>query len=219
MPIFPISTSRTVLNPVRVQEWNVSIRRGDDFAIALTVYDDDGLTPAEVYGAESRLYLRPDGCGERLHWDYGRGWIGDSGYSDSPVDMITRDGVVLIGSYGRIDFVLTAAETVALMGRYRLLLQVALPSGRTTQIEGILQTRAGGASMAALAALALPPEAFGIGAFNPPLGGPGFGLFDNVGFFSTGGGGPPIITPPIIVPPVAGQAILGQAVLGQFRLG
>ena len=206
MPTFSISTSRTVLNPVRAQEWNVSIRRGDDFAIALTVYDDDGATPLEVYGAESRLYLRPDGCSERLHWDYGRGWLGDSGYADLPVDTIVRDGTVVIGSYGRIDFVLAAAETVALMGRYRLLLQVALTDGRMTQVEGFLQTRAGGAVGASLA---LQPAAFGIGAMNPPIGGPGFGLFDNIGLLSS----------VVVIPPVVGQAILGQAVLGQFRLG
>ena len=211
MPTFTLATSRTVLNPVRAQEWNVSIRRGDDVRIALTVYDDDGGLPTDVTGAQARLYLRSDGYGERILWDYGRGWISNASVLDCGTDQIIRDGLVTVGLLGRIDFSLAAADTTTLHGRYRMLLQVVLFDGSTTQVEGILQMRAGGA---VISPATLPLGVFGIGAFNPAIGGPGLGLFDNIGLLPD-----VIITPPIIVPPVGSQFILGQAILGQFKLG
>ena len=196
MPTYSLSTSRTVLNPITAQVWNVSIRRGDDVTIALTVYEDDSATPLDVSAARSRLYLRPDGYSERFHWDYGRGWLGDAGYPDCGADMVMQDGLAVPSALGRINFVLTAGQTLLLHGRYRMLLQVALNDGSVPTVEGILQLRAGGA---VTPAAMLPSAVFGIGALDPPLGAPGIGIFDNVALLPT--------------------ALPGQGVLGQFRLG
>ncbi|MGD0108364.1 MAG: hypothetical protein ABSC06_30645 [Rhodopila sp.] len=66
-----LGTSRVVRNPVRVQQWNASIRAGDDFKLALTVYADDNGTPAIVAGSVSQILLWPDERGYPHSGDYG----------------------------------------------------------------------------------------------------------------------------------------------------
>lgn len=145
MGTLTLATSRHARNPVRVQQWNASIRAGDDFKLALTVYADDVGTPAVAVGSESRLVLWPDQ--ERGYYctpDYGLGWFtGGSliGSAISPAQIVA--GVpVGAGAPGRINFAMSATITASLCrGRYRLALQVNLPDGDFTQIEGILQVR------------------------------------------------------------------------------
>jgi hypothetical protein len=145
MGILTLATSRHTRNPVRVQQWNASIRAGDDFKLALTVYADDAGTPVNAVGSQSQLIIRPDQ--ERGYYctpDYGLGWFtGGSliGSAISPTQIIT--GVVVgISAPGQINFAMASTITASLRrGRYRLALQVDLPDGDWTQIEGILQVR------------------------------------------------------------------------------
>lgn len=214
MPTFTLATSRTVCNPVRPQQWNVSIRGGDDFRLVLTVYEDDDGTLADVTGAASRLYLRRDGRGPWVLWDYGacfldgpRGadWPGD-GYGRGYGSAGVPSGTVMDGPAGRIDFAMPGTVTADLCGRYLLLVQVVLADGGMTQVEGILQARRGGPVVPALLPpvvvppVVIPPALlFGIGALDPAIGEPGIGIFDDIGLL-------PAARP-------------GQGTLGQFRLG
>jgi hypothetical protein len=143
MATFYVATSRVNRNPVRVQEWNASIRGGDDFKLALTLYGDDDGTPAIVTGSNSLLVLRR----ERNHphsWDYGLGWAtGGSAIPGVGGPCVQSVGFVTTVRPGGINFSLSQAQTAQLSGRYHLILMVDLPDGSFTQFEGVIQVRGG----------------------------------------------------------------------------
>ena len=142
MPILRLATGRETRNPVRVQQYNATIRAGDDLKLALTVYADDVGTPAQVVGSRSQLALRPDDRGAFGHsWDYGLGWWTGATYSPGfPAQLVA--GFATPVRPGGINFAMPAATTACLVyGRYRLNVQVDLPDGEYCQVEGILQVR------------------------------------------------------------------------------
>jgi hypothetical protein len=139
MPVLRLSTLRETRNPVRVQTWNASVRAGDDFKLALTVLGSDDGVPAVVAGSRSQLALWPDS-----RWgnspDYGLGWYTGAVYgSGSPSVVIVGFTTPVRG--GGINFALGASSTANLCGRYRLSIQVDLPDGEFSMVEGILQVR------------------------------------------------------------------------------
>jgi len=142
MPTHRLATMRDERTPVRVQQWNATMRAGDDFKLALTVYTDDTGVPAEVTGSRSRLALWPD---ERRGFmnspDYGWGWwTGATFGPGSPAQLIA--GFVTTIRPGGINFAMPGSTTSTLVyGRYRLSVQVDLPDGEFSQVEGILQIR------------------------------------------------------------------------------
>jgi hypothetical protein len=146
---FHVATSRQQRSPVRVQEWNGSLRAGDDLKLALTCYTDDLGTLAAVPGSRSQLALYYDerhgpawgnmwGSGGYA-WDYGWGWFT---YPRTPVQVAA--GYVAGSAWpGQVNFYLPPDTTKTLMGRYRMLLELDMDDGSTTQIEGVLQVRGG----------------------------------------------------------------------------
>jgi hypothetical protein len=146
---FRVATSRQQRNPVRVQEWNGSLRAGDDLKLALTVYADDLGTLAAVPGSRSQLALYYD---ERRGSMWGNSW-GSGGYCcDYGWDWFTypRTPVQVAAGYvagsawpGQVNFYLPPDTTKTLTGRYRMLLELDMDDGTATQIEGILQVRGG----------------------------------------------------------------------------
>jgi hypothetical protein len=140
-----LGTSRTIRNPVRPQEWNASIRAGDDFKLALTVYADDYGTPAQVTSAHAQILLWPDAIGYAHSCDYGLGWLTGGSPISGPAGLLqTIIGFTTPVRPGGINFYLAGAQTQSLcLGRYRLVLQVDLPDGTFTQVEGIVQVRGG----------------------------------------------------------------------------
>lgn len=143
MATFYVSTERVNRNPVRVQTWNASIRAGDDFKLAVTLYGDDNGTPAIVTGSNSLLVLRREG--DHPHsWDYGLGWAtGGSAIPGVGAPCVQSSGFATSVRPGGINFSLSQAQTAQLFGRYHLLLLVDLPDGSFTQFEGIIQIRGG----------------------------------------------------------------------------
>jgi hypothetical protein len=142
MATFYVSTERVARNPVRVQTWNASIRAGDDFKLAMTVYGDDNGTPAVVTGSASLLALWHDGAGYPHSCDYGLGWAtGGSAVPGIGVALVRSSGYVTPVRGGGINFSLSGAQTAMLTGRYRLVVMVDLPDGSFSQFEGILQIR------------------------------------------------------------------------------
>lgn len=148
MPLLRVATSRVTRSPVRVQQWNATIRAGDDVKLALTVYADDTGTPSVMDGSFSRLSLWPD---ERRGYDrtpdYGLSWytggtvIGRPGTSALQVDGYVPD-IGGIPFPGRINFFIPGTTSAGLFcGRYRLCIQVDLADGEYSQVEGILQVR------------------------------------------------------------------------------
>lgn len=141
MATFYVSTQRIVRNPVRVQTWDASIRAGDDFKLALTLYADDVGTAAAVDASYSLLSLWHEG-----HYphscDYGLGWAtGGSAIPGVGAPMIQSSGFATTVRPGGINFSLTGTQTASLFGRYRLVVMVDLADGSFTQFEGILQIR------------------------------------------------------------------------------
>jgi hypothetical protein len=150
---FQLATSRQSHNPVRVQQWNASIRAGDDFILALTVYQDDVGTLAVLDDACARLSLFAetphgwgdgDGCGYGYGYGYGYGW--DYGWdwpvsSRMPVAVIV--GVAVPGAVGQFGFFMPGFATARLHGRCRFVLEVDNDDGRFSQVEGIIQVRGG----------------------------------------------------------------------------
>lgn len=142
MPILRLATRRETRNPVRVQQWNATMRAGDDFKLALTVYGDDSGSPSVVLGSRSQLVLWPDDRRYTLNsWDYGLGWFTGATYGPGFPSVIVA-GFTTPMRGGGINFALPAATTVNLIcGRYRLSVQIDLPDGEFSQVEGILQVR------------------------------------------------------------------------------
>jgi hypothetical protein len=147
MGAFALSTSRVVRNPVRCQQWNASMRCGDDFNLAVTVYADDIGTLDNLTGASAMLALFRDDASPLDHhgwgafgygYDYGLGW-----FTARRQPLVLVPGVLASPTLGRVTFAIPAATTSALFGRYRLELQIAGADGCYTQIEGVLQVRAG----------------------------------------------------------------------------
>lgn len=142
MATFHLATSRQQRSPVRVQQWNGSVRAGDDLKLALTVYADDLGTLALVPGSRSRLALYPDqrdGSGWGYVGDYGWGW-----YTGPATPVQQADGYVAGSAWpGQVNFFLDNTTTIALCGRYRMLLDLDLYDGTFSQVEGILQVRGG----------------------------------------------------------------------------
>lgn len=143
MGTFYLSTSRYVRNPVRVQTWNASIRAGDDFKLALTLYADDDGTPAIVLGSNSLFALWPDDHTYPHSWDYGLGsYTGGTTIPGPGIPIIKDPGFVTTSRPGGINFSISGGVTAGLVhGRYRLAIVVDLPDGSFTQVEGILQVR------------------------------------------------------------------------------
>lgn len=143
---FHVATSRQPRSPVRPQQWNGSIRAGDDLKLALTIYTDDNGSLADLAGSRSRLALIHDqhghdgwGQGWGYGCDYGWGW-----YSGPRTPAQQVDGYVAGSAWpGQLNFAVAAVSTIALRGRYRMLLEFDLDDGTATQIEGILQVRGG----------------------------------------------------------------------------
>jgi hypothetical protein len=148
MGTYRLATSRQVRNPVRVQQWNASIRAGDDFKLALTVYDDDDGTLTLLPGSRSRLALyREHGYGHGWGFGSGLGYCCDYGWDwytgpRTPAQQV--DGYVAGTAWpGQVNFSLPGASTAALHGNYRMLLELDMYNGGFTQIEGVLQFRGG----------------------------------------------------------------------------
>jgi hypothetical protein len=160
MGAFTLSTSRYVRNPVRVQQWNASMRCGDDFNLALTVYEDDEGTLANLAAATARLPLFRDAASPFDHgWgfgygcDYGWGW-----FTLRWQPEVVVAGVLVLATPGLVTFNIPAASTVCFFGRYRLALQVENTDGFYSQVEGVLQVRAGlGAGLAVPVPPVMPP--------------------------------------------------------------
>lgn len=141
MATFRVATSREMRSPVRVQQWDASVRAGDDFKLAVTLYGDDDGTPSPVTGANSLLALWHEGHHPHS-WDYGLGWVtGGSAIPGIGSPMIKSPGFVTTTRRGGINFSLSGTQTAALHGRYRLVALVDLPDGSFTQFEGVLQVR------------------------------------------------------------------------------
>jgi hypothetical protein len=144
MSTFHLATSRQQRNPVRVQQWNGSLRAGDDLKLALTCYTDDLGTLVDLNNARSQLALYYDerggpGWGDGYCCDYGWGWF-----------TIPRTPAQTVAGYsagtlwpGQTNFYLPPLTTQTLRGRYKLLLELDLQDGTSTQVEGILQMRGG----------------------------------------------------------------------------
>jgi len=142
MPTLRLATSRQTRNPVRVQQWNASIRAGDDLKLALTVYNDDSGTLAPVAGSFARLSLFADHRGGiAASPDYGLGWFTGGSVIGGP--LLAVDGIVVSASLpGRINFYMPGATTRGLWwGRYRLAIQVDLYDGESSAVEGVMQVR------------------------------------------------------------------------------
>lgn len=141
MGTFRVATSREMRSPVRPQVWNASVRAGDDFKLAVTLYADDDGTAAAVDGSYSLLSLwhedhYPHSC------DYGLGWAtGGSAIPGVGAPMIQSSGFATTARPGGINFSLSGTQTASLFGRYRLVVMVDLADGSFTQFEGILQIR------------------------------------------------------------------------------
>lgn len=127
---------------MRVQEWNATIRAGDDFKLAITVYGDDDGAAAIVTSSFSLLALWHDEGGYPHSCDYGLGWAtGGSIIPGVGAPMIQSSGFVTSVRAGGINFSLSGTQTAALFGRYRLVVLVDLPDGSFTAFEGYLQVR------------------------------------------------------------------------------
>ena len=211
MATLRLATARIVRNPVRPQRWDASIRAGDDFKLALTVYADDAGTPASVDGAAAQILLWPDPSHGPFSYDYGLGWLTGGTPIGAPGWVVrTIMGYPTPMRAGGINFFLAAPDTAALrVGRYRLVLQVDLPGGAYSQVEGILQVRAtwgfglvpGVTSIFQLDVSQLDRAALAAGLVN--------GLpVDADGFFLLGGAAA-----------ANASAVLGSAVLGNMVLG
>jgi hypothetical protein len=142
---FHVATSRQQRNPVRVQEWNGTLRAGDDLKLALTCYTDDNGTLADLTSSRSQMALYYDerhghGWGSGGYCcDYGWGWVT---YPRTPVQ--TTPGYAAGSAWpGQVNFYLPPDTTKTLMGRYRMLLELDMADGTSTQVEGILQMRGG----------------------------------------------------------------------------
>jgi hypothetical protein len=146
---FHVATSRQQRNPVRIQEWNGTLRAGDDLKLALTCYTDDNGTLADLTSARSQLALYYDerhGPPWGNAWgsggyccDYGWGWFT---YPRTPVQ--TTPGYAAGSAWpGQVNFYMPPLTTQTLMGRYRMLLELDMADGTSTQVEGILQMRGG----------------------------------------------------------------------------
>src|SRR6185312_5688070 len=105
MALFRVAVPRQAPTPVRIPTWNGTIRAGDDLKLALTLLNDDGETPAQVEGSNSRLALCPD---ERRGWDhdYGMGW---ATWANGAAKQIT--GYAVPDQPGRLNFQMPASET------------------------------------------------------------------------------------------------------------
>jgi hypothetical protein len=137
-----LATSRVVRNPVRVQQWNATLRAGDDFKLALTVYSDDLGTPAQVASSVSQILLWPDQQGYPHSCDYGLAWATGGSPIPGPAGGVRQiAGFTTPVRPGGINFSLAAADTLAFSGRYHLAIQIELPDGAYSEVEGILQIR------------------------------------------------------------------------------
>lgn len=131
-----LGTSRRVRNPVRAQNWNCSIAAGEDFKLALTLYDDDAGTPTLVRSSRSQITIIPDEERNNFTFDYGLGW------STTQHRIIAIPGyVVYPAAPGRINFYMPARQTACLPGRYKLSLFVDLEDGEYLELQGVLQVR------------------------------------------------------------------------------
>lgn len=141
MSVFRVATSREIRSPVRPQIWNASIRAGEDFKLAITLYSDDDGTPAIVDGSYSLLSLWHED--HYLHsCDYGLGWAtGGTAIPGIGAASIQSAGYATTVRAGGINFSLTGTQTAAMFGRYRLVVLVDLPDGSFSQFEGVLQIR------------------------------------------------------------------------------
>lgn len=141
MATFRVSTSREMRSPVRIQEWNATLRSGDDFKLAVTLYADDDGTAAQAIGSNSLLVLWHEGHHPHS-WDYGLGWAtGGSAIPGVGAPMIQSPGFVTPVRPGGLNFSLSQQQTASLWGRYRLVVLVDLPDGSFTAFEGVLQIR------------------------------------------------------------------------------
>lgn len=141
---FHVATSRQQRTPVRVQEWAGTLRAGDDLKLAMTLYADDNGTLADLNNARSQLALYYDerngpGWGDGYCCDYGWGWF-----------TVPRTPVQVVAGYtagsawpGQTNFFIPQLATQTLRGRYKMLLELDLQDGTSTQVEGILQMRGG----------------------------------------------------------------------------
>lgn len=127
---FHLTVQRERRTPVRVAHWDVSIRAGDDFKLALTLLSDDAGTPASVSGSASALTLWPEAPAWGYYW------------SGPYTPEMTISGWVVAYQSGRLNFAIPAADTALLgCGRYGLAIAVDLPDGAWTVVEGVLQVR------------------------------------------------------------------------------
>lgn len=143
---FYVATSRQQRTAVRVQEWAGTLRAGDDLKLAMTLYSDDLGTLADLNNARSQLALYYDerggpgwGDGYGYCFDYGWDWYT---YPRTPVQVVAGYSAGTLWP-GQTNFYLPPLTTQTLRGCYKILLELDLQDGTSTQVEGILQMRGG----------------------------------------------------------------------------
>lgn len=155
--IHRLATLRQTGLELRCQQWNASIRAGDDFNLVLTVYADDGGALLDVNNAVASLMLTRDG--QYPGWgtcDYGAGWWTTQANPD-----VRLAGVLATDTTtGQITFAMPGGVLGAVNGgmcgvtRYRLAIQIDMRDGEYTQIEGVLQVRPGPVGLTHVAGIA-----------------------------------------------------------------
>jgi len=218
--LIPFAIEITRASPLRMPVRNLAMSRGDDVTLALTIFDTAGtpfdLSHAVLTATVLHAGASPVGYGWGAHCDYGRAWLTE------PHRVLWQATATWIDPFlGTAQVTMPREVTECWSGRYELLLSLDGAGGGAVIARGLLDVRGGIVLPRLPAGLLLD----GIGALDPALGGPGIGLFDNVGLdpqLGIGTSDPAIGGPGIglfdniaLLP----TAILGQGTLGQFRLG
>lgn len=226
--LIPFAIEITRASPLRLPVRNLAISRGDDITLALTVFDSAGtaldltscvLTATVMHGG---AWSVGSGYGWGAHCDYGLGWLTE------PHRLLWQAAATPIDPLlGTAQVTIPREVTGCWSGRYELLLSLDGAAGGAVIARGSLDVRGGIVLPRPVPVVGIPPDVLsGIGTYDPPLGAPGIGLFDNVGLCEQSGIGtydPPqggvnvigLLDNLALLP----TAILGQGQLGQFRLG
>lgn len=195
--LIPFAIEITRASPLRMPIRNLAMSRGDDVTLALTIFDTAGtpfdLSHCVLTATVLHAGTSPIGYGWGAHCDYGMAWFTE------PHRVLWQAAATWIDPFlGTAQVTMPREVTGCWSGRYEMLLALDGTGGGAIIARGSLDVR-GGIVMPRPVILPSAELLSGIGTFDPPLGGPGGGLFDNVALLPT--------------------AALGTGVLGQFRLG
>ena len=142
MASYRVLVARRQRSPLRPQVWDASIHAGDDFILRAVVMDEATGQPVAMDAVAAAMFLVPDRW--RQGWfspDYGLGWFTQATWTGFP-NTIRVDGVPFPDEIGAIGFVLLSGDTTNLpRHRYRISVQIDLPEGLRSAVEGILQVR------------------------------------------------------------------------------